>query len=94
MRPHGEIRTALLEAARSAPGNVRELACRAQVGFSAAKYTASRMLANDELVVLDAGRPATLAAPGCAAVPPRGETLAAALQRLHDIFCQQPTPQD
>ena len=92
MRPHGEVRSALLQAAREAPGQVRDLAARAQVGFSAAQYTATRMLASDELVVVSEGRRnRVLAAP---AMPPGGETLAAALERLHQAFWQQPDADD
>ena len=90
MRPHGDIRQALYRAAAEAPGSVRELAERAQVGYSAARYTASRMLERDELLVVKDGRPAVLAAPTCPAIPPGGETLAAALQRLHRSFWNRP----
>lgn len=90
MRPHGDIRMALLKAAEEAPGSVRELAERAQVGYTAARYTASRMLDRDELMVVEEGRPARLSAPNCPAIPPGGETLADALQRLHRSFWDQP----
>jgi hypothetical protein len=89
MRPYssyGGVRQALTQAATEAPGSVRQLAERAQVGYSVAKYTASRMLDRDELVVIVPGRPAVLAAPTCPAIPPGGETLGDALQRLRQCF--------
>jgi hypothetical protein len=89
MRPYsayGDVRHALAAAAMEAPGSVRQLAERAQVGYAVAKYTASRMLDRDELVVIVPGRPAVLAAPTCPAIPPGGETLGDALQRLHQCF--------
>ena len=93
MRPHGEIRMALLDAAKQAPGTVRELAERAQVGFATAKYTASRMIDTDQLVRVEDGRPARYAAPDCPAIPPGGETLADALQRLHSGYVNEPEEQ-
>jgi hypothetical protein len=63
MRPRGEIASALLQAA-SAPGTVKQLCQRAQVGYMAGQYTASRMLQRGELVPVDTaqgagpGRPA------------------------------------
>ena len=97
MRPYcayGDVRQALAKAAEEAPGSVRELAERAQVGYSVARYTASRMLDRDELMVVEPGRPAVLAAPSCPALPPGGETLADALQRLHRCFWDSPELQD
>lgn len=96
MRPYtayGEVRTALGKAAEDGPGSVRELAVRAQVGYAAAKYTASRMLDRDELVVWQSGKPAKLALPNCPAIAPAGETLAAALQKLQQSFWERPAPQ-
>lgn len=65
MRPRGlfgEISQAVLHAAQLGPGTVRELACRAQVGTTAARYTASRLLAAGMLEVEVEGRPAVLRA--------------------------------
>lgn len=66
-RPHGsygDVALALRCAALAGPGTVRDLAQRAQVGYSAARYTASRLCSRGELVVLDGGsRPALLVAP-------------------------------
>lgn len=65
MRPrgtYGEVAQALLRAADHGPGDVRTLATRAQVGYGAARYTASRLVSVGELVVLDGrSRPAVLA---------------------------------
>lgn len=63
MRPQGEIRAALLDAARGGPGTSRDFAHRAQVGLHAAYYTTSRMVDAGELVILRPGKPALLAAP-------------------------------
>jgi hypothetical protein len=63
MRPRGELSQALVKAAEQGPGAVRTLAERAQVGYGAARYTASRMVDRGELVVLGAGRPALLGVP-------------------------------
>jgi hypothetical protein len=63
MRPRGELSQALVKAAAQGPGPVRALAERAQVGYGAARYTASRMVDRGELVVLEAGRPALLGVP-------------------------------
>lgn len=63
MRPQGEIRAALLDAARGGPGTSRDFAHRAQVGLGAAYYTASRMVDAGQLVVLKPGKPALLALP-------------------------------
>lgn len=63
MRPRGEIRAALLDAARQSPGTSRDFAHRAQVGLHAAYYTTSRMVDAGELVILRPGKPALLAAP-------------------------------
>ena len=59
MRPRGDISKAMLEAARE-PGTVVEVANRAQVGLSYARYTASRMIDRGDLVVLSADRPAVI----------------------------------
>jgi hypothetical protein len=66
MRPrgtHGDVAAALLQAAQTLPGTVRDLAGRAQVGYATARYTVSRLVDRGELVVHAAGRPAVLAAP-------------------------------
>ena len=66
MRPrgsYGEIATALLSAAASGPGPVRELAMRAQVGYDAAHYTCSRLVRTGALAVVQPGRPAIVALP-------------------------------
>lgn len=67
MRPrgsYGDVAQALLRAADAGPGAVRTLAERAQVGYDAARYTASRLVTVGELVVLEPeARPATLARP-------------------------------
>jgi len=83
MRPrgsYGPVAQALLSAAADGPGPVRQLASRAQVGFSAAEYTCSRLVRQGELVVLDGSRPAVLA------VPPAGEDLADKLDELRRSF--------
>jgi len=60
---YGDVALALRIAALEGPGTVRTLAQRAQVGYSAARYTASRLCSRGELVVLDgAARPAVLVA--------------------------------
>jgi hypothetical protein len=66
MRPrgsYGEVAQALLASADNGPGQVRQLAQRAQVGYAAARVSCSRLVARGELVVLDGGRPAVLARP-------------------------------
>lgn len=67
---YGPAAQALLDAARSSPGTVRDLAARGMVGLGVARVTASRLAARGELIVLDGGvRPAILAAPGSPAAP-------------------------
>lgn len=66
MRPrgtYGDVALALLAAADGGPGGVRELAQRAQVGYSAAAWTCSRLVARGELVADRTARPAVLARP-------------------------------
>ncbi len=63
MRRRGDLAEAISAAASQGPAEVRELAARAQVGYSAARYTASRMLARGELCQVMTGRPAVLALP-------------------------------
>lgn len=84
MRPLGEISLALHYAAAAAPGSVRDLACRAQVGYDAARYTASRMVDRGELVIVQEGRPAVLGV--ATAQTPAGDELATALDDLHRSF--------
>lgn len=55
----GAVAQALLAQAQQ-PGTVRELAARAQVGFSAAAYTCSRLQSAGHLVRVSDGRPARL----------------------------------
>jgi hypothetical protein len=86
MRPRGELSQALVKAASQGPGPVRTLAERAQVGYSAARYTASRMVDRGELVVLEAGRPALLGVPTALAVAPAGDELGDHLDALHRAF--------
>jgi hypothetical protein len=69
MRPRGDIARALHGAALQGPGTVTQLAHRAQVGESVARYTASRMVSRGELVEVQPGRPAVLGAPSVAAPP-------------------------
>jgi hypothetical protein len=60
----GEVSAALLRAAATGPGTVRELAARAQVGFGVARYTATRLAHSGALAALNPGmRPAVLAVP-------------------------------
>ena len=86
MRPrgsYGDVAQALLRAADAGPGAVRTLAERAQVGYAAARYTASRLVSSGDLVVQSPGRPSVLA------VPPAGQTLANKLDELHRSFWDQ-----
>lgn len=62
MRPPGEIALALRSAA-SAPGTVRQLCERAQVGYVVGQYTACRMVQRGELQPV-ATVPARGAGPG------------------------------
>lgn len=62
-RPRGPVSAALLSAAEQGPATVRELAARAQVGYGAARYTASRLVDGLQLTVLQPGRPAVLSLP-------------------------------
>lgn len=89
MRPRGEIRLALLAEARKAPGSVRELAQRAQVGFSAAAYTASRMLASEELQIAEPGRPAKLSAPAEQSAP-AADAAREVFDLIHRSFWDRP----
>lgn len=77
---YGDVAQALLGAAREGPATVRTLAERAQVGYGAAWYTATRLKDRGELVVLEDRRPAVLS------VPPAGERLADKLDELHRSF--------
>lgn len=60
---YGEIGRAMVNAAASGPASVRELAARAQVGYDAARYTASRLVRLGALEVAEEGRPAVLSVP-------------------------------
>ena len=91
-RPLGDISCALALAAQVRPGTVRDLAQRAQVGYRAARYTASRMLERGDLVRIeklpptDRRRwPPVLGAPpcpNCETAPGAGEAAGADMQRL------------
>jgi hypothetical protein len=59
----GEVGQALVKAAMHGPGTARELAERVCVGYSAARYTASRLVSAGVLE-RDAERPARLGLPG------------------------------
>ncbi len=93
MRPRGEISCALQEAARQGPGTVAEICHRAQVGMSAGRYTASRMVDRGDLVVLNDGRPAVLVAADVAAAWRPAEHAASVndcLQVLERSFWERP----
>lgn len=62
-RTYGEVAQALRVAADQGPGTAKQLAERAQVGYAAGQYTASRLQAAGELVKLNQGRPAVLGRP-------------------------------
>lgn len=64
-----------------------ELAARAQVGRAAAKYTASRMVARGELVVVEDGRPAVLGLPDMSMA---GDDLECAFVMLEASFWDRP----
>ena len=88
-RPLGEIVRALAQAAQAGPGTVRELAQRAQVGRRVATYTASRMVARGQLVLVEglspAGRrrwPPVFAAPAGDDGDSKDDAAAADLQKL------------
>lgn len=86
MRPRGsfgEVGRALLSAASSGPGTVREIAQRANVGYDVAAKCASRYLASGDLVRLTEGRPAVVTTP---ALAPAGETLGDHLSVLSKSF--------
>lgn len=76
MRPIGEISRVLLEAAAVQPGTVLDLAARTQVGFDAARYTATRLVQRGDLVRLSDGRPAVLGLPCQADAMPAAEPAA------------------
>lgn len=75
MRPaglFGDVARALIAEAARAPAPVSVLAQRAQVGRSAAQWTASRLLDRGVLEVKQSGRPAVVGlaeSPGAAAQP-------------------------
>lgn len=78
----GEIGRAMVNAAASGPAPVRVLAERAQVGYDAARYTASRLVRAGVLAVAAEGRPVVLAVPEHApgAAPEPMEELAVAIR--------------
>ena len=87
MRPrgsYGEVALALKQAAMDGPGPVRELAQRACVGYSAARYTCSRLVDRGELMVIEDRRPAVLA------VAPRQADMAEQLSELQRRFYAAP----
>lgn len=51
-RPRGELQRVIAEAAAAAPGTVRELAKRTQVGHKAASHTVQNMLRRGDLVAV------------------------------------------
>lgn len=79
MRPYGDITLALKAAAADGAAPVRTLCERAQVGYAAGAYTASRMVARGQLVRGE-GWPAALA------LPPGGDGLGDALAELQARF--------
>lgn len=81
---YGGVAMALRDAAVSGPAPVRVLCERAQVGYAAGRYTASRLVAAGHLVPVQAGRPMVLA------LPPAGNGLADHLDALHRSFWDQP----
>lgn len=83
---YGDVALALQRAAASGPAPVRVLCERAQVGYAAGRYTASRLVAAGELVPVQPGRPMTLA------LPPAGDTLGDHLDALHRSFWDQDAP--
>lgn len=87
MRPrgsYGEVALALKQAAMEGPGPVRELAQRACVGYSVARYTCSRLVDRGELMVIEDRRPAVLA------VAPRQADMADQLSELQRRFFNGP----
>jgi hypothetical protein len=82
---YGGVALALRDAAVSGPAPVRVLCERAQVGYAAGRYTASRLVAAGQLVPVRPGRPMVLA------LPPAGEELADYLDALHRSFWDQPS---
>jgi hypothetical protein len=88
LRRRGELAEALSQAASQGPGCVLELAARAQVGRAAAKYTASRMVARGELVVVEDGRPAVLGLPDLSMA---GDDLECAFVILDASFWDRPS---
>lgn len=86
MRPLGAVSLVLMRAATEQPGTVRQLAERTQVGYGAAKYTASRLLERGQLVQVTVQRPAVLGAPPMA---PCGDALADALDAMGRSFWER-----
>lgn len=84
MRPIGDIARAMRQAAEVGPGTVRDLACRAQVGYGLARCTATRLVQRGDLVVVSEERPMILS------VPPSGDGLGVVLSELHRSFWETP----
>jgi hypothetical protein len=84
MRPVGDIARAMRQAAEGGPGTVRDLACRAQVGYGLARCTATRLVQRGDLVVVSEQRPMVLS------VPPSGDGLGVVLSELHRSFWETP----
>ena len=80
MRPIGDVARAMRQAAEGGPGTVRDLACRAQVGYGLARCTATRLVQRGDLVVVSEQRPMVLS------VPPSGDGLGVVLSELHRSF--------
>lgn len=62
-RPLGDVSRALLSAAEHGPGNVRELAQRACVGYDVARYKAKDLVRMGALQPLTEERPRVLGLP-------------------------------
>jgi hypothetical protein len=89
LRRRGDIAEALSAAASWGPATVRELAARAQVGYAAARYTESRMVARGELVRICTGRPALVALPDPADERASAAPMAARAGRVCTDWWQQ-----
>jgi hypothetical protein len=92
---YGEITLALIDAACTAPGTVRELAARACVGFAVAERKAPVLLQRGDLVVHRDGRPRVLIA--ARAMPQVSEGAAASQPLLalpQSFFGREPSEND
>lgn len=83
----GEVGQALVQAAARGPGTARELAERVCVGYTAARYTASRLVSAGVLDRTDE-RPARLGLPGT--LPTAAPQQAAAAPLLPRSFWETP----